>query len=100
MATLPRFMMVELQPTKAQEAKFAEISKKYSAKMSEAATGCQVKPLSFIKDGKFDKEAFVAKHNEATANMAKLKADMFEEVFAVLDDKQKKELSDIVNFKK
>lgn len=97
---LPNFIMTELELTADQKAKVADISKKYSAKMSEMPKAHDVKPMNFVKEGKFDKEAFVAKHNETTSNMAKLKAEMFEEIFAVLSDKQKAELSEIVNFKK
>jgi len=100
MVAFPRFIAAELELTKAQNEKIDEISKKYAAKMAETPKGCEAKPLSFVKDSKFDKEAFIAKHNEATANMGKLKAEMFEEIFALLSDKQKKEMSDILNFKK
>lgn len=83
------FKNAKLGLTKQQSAKLAEISKKYTAKMAETPKGCATMPIQFTKDGKFDKEAFLAKHNEATANMGKLKAEMFEEAYGVLDDKQK-----------
>jgi len=60
------FKMAKLGLSKDQEAKIAEISKKYTTEIAAAPKACSVMPMQFAKDGKFDKEAFVAKHNEVT----------------------------------
>ncbi len=88
------FKMAKLGLSKEQDAKIAEISKSYTTKIAGAQKACGIMPMQFVKDGKFDKEAFTAKHNEATANVAALKAGMFGEAYDVLDDKQKAKLAD------
>lgn len=90
------FQKAKLNLTKDQEAKLAEISKKYKTQIAEAPKAFNVMPMQFVKDGKFDKDAFIAKHNEVTANVAKVKANMFEEAYSVLDDKQKAKLADFM----
>ncbi|MBN2721426.1 MAG: Spy/CpxP family protein refolding chaperone, partial [Campylobacterales bacterium] len=87
---MPAIMSLEL--TNDQRIEMQKIMKQWHMDRMEMMQGKGKPMLSAFHDGKFDRQTFIAKHNEMSNIMANKKADVIEKMYSLLTDNQKKAL--------